>query len=95
MGTPGAAFRRSFLLWGAMLAGGQLVVRGTTSDNGTVRRVTVNGREARAVAPNHAQWEAVLDGVGPGEVRLVAGGEDAAGNVERLPHTVVVPAAGR
>jgi len=32
-------------------------VRGTTSDNGMVRRVVVNGKEARVVSPNFAEWE--------------------------------------
>src|SRR5262249_6806195 len=39
---------------------GKLTVRGTTSDNGTVTRVLVNGTPARAVRPNFAEWEAVL-----------------------------------
>jgi hypothetical protein len=70
---------------------GRLVVRGTTSDNGTVAKVLVNGREARAVAANFAQWQVVLENPGAGEVKLAAHAEDAAGNVEKLPHTVVVP----
>jgi hypothetical protein len=65
--------------------GGRLVVRGTTSDNGAVRRVLVNGREARAVAPNFAEWEAVVDAGGS----VSAHAEDAAGNVEPRPHVVV------
>ncbi len=69
---------------------GKLVVRGTTCDNGTVKRVLVNGREARAVRPNFAEWEIFLDGVRPGEVRLSAHAEDAAGNVERMPHVRIV-----
>jgi hypothetical protein len=72
-------------------AGRKLVVRGTTSDNGMVKRVTVNGHKARALTPNYGQWEAVLEDVRPGQVQVVAKGEDAAGNVEKLPHTIVVP----
>jgi hypothetical protein len=68
-------------------APGKALVRGTTSDNGRVKRVLVNGREAVATASNFAQWEAVLDGVPPGEMRLTAGAEDVAGNIEKLPHT--------
>jgi G8 domain len=68
------------------LGDGRLAVRGTTSDNGPVKCVRVNGRAARAVAPNFAQWEAVLDGVRPGAVELTAGAEDTAGNVEQTPH---------
>jgi RNA polymerase sigma factor (sigma-70 family) len=74
-------------------AEGKLVVRGTTSDNGTVKKVSVNGREARATAPNYAQWEVVLEDVRPGRLRVVAKAEDAAGNVEKVPHTLAVPIA--
>jgi hypothetical protein len=69
-------------------AGADVVVRGTTSDNGVVTKVVVNGREARALAPNFAEWEAVLAGVKPGELKLTAHAEDAAGNIERRPHVV-------
>jgi hypothetical protein len=77
----------------ARRAGGKLVVRGTTSDNGAVKRVSVNGREAKPLAANYSQWEAVLEDATPGPVRLSAGGEDVAGNAERSPHTLVVPVA--
>jgi hypothetical protein len=39
---------------------GRLVVRGMTADNGTVKRVRVNGREAKPLAPNVADWEITL-----------------------------------
>jgi hypothetical protein len=63
---------------------GKLVVRGTTSDNGTVKKVLVNGKEAKAMSANFAEWEVTLDGADGGKVRAHA--EDAAGNVEKLPH---------
>jgi hypothetical protein len=69
---------------------GRLVVRGTASDNGAVKRVLVNGREARAVTANFAEWEVVLEGVHPGTLRLAAHAEDAAGNVEKRPHELAV-----
>jgi RNA polymerase sigma factor (sigma-70 family) len=72
---------------------GKLVVRGTTSDNGTVTKVTVNRQEARALAPNYAEWEVVLEDVQPGRFQVVAKAEDAAGNEEKMPHTLVVPIA--
>jgi hypothetical protein len=65
---------------------GGLVVRGTTSDNGKVARVVVNGQEARALRPNFAEWEIVLKDVRPGAVKLTAHAEDAAGNVEKRAH---------
>src|SRR6185295_14231942 len=37
-----------------------LLVRGTTSDNGTVTKVMVNGTTAKAVRPNFAEWEVVV-----------------------------------
>lgn len=58
------------------------IVRGTTSDNGPVRRVLVNGREATATAPNFSEWEIAIDG--PGKIEAWA--EDAAGNVETNRH---------
>jgi hypothetical protein len=58
------------------------IVRGTTSDNGVVKRVLVNGREAKATAPNFAEWEIALDGA----TAVEAWAEDAAGNVEANRH---------
>jgi cephalosporin-C deacetylase-like acetyl esterase len=68
-------------------AANRVVVRGTTADNGKVKRVLVNGKEARAVTANFAEWEVVLDGAAVrGEIKAYA--EDAAGNVEKRPHVV-------
>ena len=62
-------------------------MRGTTADNGDVRRVVVNGREAKPLRPNLAEWEAILDGKA---ATLSAHAEDVAGNVEPRPHVVRV-----
>jgi hypothetical protein len=51
-----------------------------------VKKVTVNGREAKATAANFAEWEIVLDAAG----KLEAKAEDAAGNVEKTPMVLVV-----
>ena len=59
------------------------VVRGSTTDDGRVARVVVNGREARALAPNFSRWEIELDGP---PVKVEAHSVDAAGNVEARPH---------
>jgi hypothetical protein len=69
--------------------GGTLVVSGTSTDNGSVRRVTVNGVEAVPVDDNYLQWTATLR-VEPGALTLTALSEDTAGNVERTPHVLVV-----
>jgi hypothetical protein len=58
------------------------LVRGSTIDDGAVKRVLVNGREAKSTSPNFLTWEIELDAPGP----VKAHSEDAAGNVEKLPH---------
>jgi hypothetical protein len=68
-------------------AAGKIVVRGTTADNGTVRRVVVNGTEARALADNFAEWEVAL--AAP-LAELKAHAEDAAGNVESRAHRIMM-----
>jgi hypothetical protein len=70
---------------------GKRTVRGTTSDNGTVKKVVVNGREARALSANFAEWEVVLEAPKGDEVKLTAHAEDAAGNVEKTPHVLRLP----
>jgi hypothetical protein len=72
------------------LEGGKVWVRGTTSDNGSVTKVLVNGKVARAVAPNFAEWEIILEGVPASEVKIQAHATDAAGNIEKRPHGVVL-----
>jgi hypothetical protein len=69
---------------------GGLSVCGTTSENETVKRVFVNGREAKATAPNFSQWEITLDGVLDREMKLTAYGVDGSGNVEPRPHQLLV-----
>ncbi len=71
----------------AVTADGKWTVRGTTSDNGEVKKVMVNGIEAKATRPNFAEWTVVvpLD-----KGKIVAHAEDAKGNVEKTPHEVMV-----
>lgn len=71
--------------------GGKLVVRGTTSDNGAVAKVLVNGATARALAPNFAEWEAIVAESAASAKEVRAQATDAAGNVEPRPHVVSVP----
>jgi hypothetical protein len=71
-------------------ADGSLLVRGSTADNGTVKKVLVNGREARALAANFLEWEATLEGVKLEGLKVSAHAEDAAGNVEKQGHVVEV-----
>jgi hypothetical protein len=78
------------VITGVTRSAGRLLVRGTTSDNGTVTRVVLNGREARPLSANFAEWEAALDDPPPGGLTLTAHAEDAAGNVEKTPHVLVV-----
>ncbi len=68
---------------------GSLLVRGTTADNGQVKRVLVNGREAKALRENFAEWELRFDKAAAG-VKLTAHAEDAAGNVEQRSHVITL-----
>jgi hypothetical protein len=63
---------------------GSITVEGTCSDNGEIRRVVVNGREAERLSPNFATWRIILAADGMAEV--VAHAEDTAGNKEQLAH---------
>jgi hypothetical protein len=65
---------------------GKVRVYGTTSDDGSVKRVIVNGRDAAADAANFAQWNVVLEGIDASRKEISAHAEDEAGNVEKLPH---------
>jgi hypothetical protein len=68
---------------------GRWVVRGTTVDNGAVRRVLVNGSEARPLSPDFLEWQAALDDrTRAPTLTISAFAEDAAGNVEPRPHIV-------
>ncbi len=69
---------------------GRVVVRGVTADDGTVRSVRVNGREARPLAPNFLRWEAVVEELSGSPLSLTAVAQDAAGNVERIPHRATI-----
>ncbi len=66
---------------------GSLLVRGTTSDNGDIKSVVVNGQEAKAERTNFAEWVASV----PAATELQAFGEDTAGNVEPRPHVLTNP----
>jgi hypothetical protein len=68
---------------------GKVLVRGSTADNGTVKRVVVNGQEAKAKRDNFAEWEILLE-AGKGRWKVAAHAEDAAGNIEKRPHEVMV-----
>lgn len=71
-------------------ADGKLLIRGTTADNGTVRRVVVNGKDATATRPNFAEWEIVLPASRQEMLPLSAHAEDAAGNIEKRGHEMIV-----
>jgi hypothetical protein len=73
--------------------GEHVIVRGTTADNGTIKRVVVSGVEARAVASNFAEWEAAVPmktAEGGGLPQIEAHAEDEAGNVEPRPHVAMI-----
>ncbi len=70
--------------------GSKLIVRGTTSDNGSITKVLVNDKEAHALTPNFGQWVIVLDGMSAGQINLTAFAQDQAGNVEQTKRNVTV-----
>jgi hypothetical protein len=72
------------------LPNNKLAVHGTTSDNGVVTEVLVNGQKAAASAPNLAQWTITLDATHLQNGRIEAYAIDAAHNVEKRPHVVSV-----
>jgi hypothetical protein len=76
------------------LNGSRLSVRGTTADNGRIKKVTVNGQPAKSVREGFAEWQVVLEAISNAEtVELSASAEDTAGNVEPRPHrlSIAVP----
>jgi hypothetical protein len=72
------------------IAAGKVLIQGTTADNGVVKRVVVNGKDAKATAPNFAEWEIVLDNASGNSWQLYAHAEDAAGNIEKNGHAIAV-----
>ena len=70
--------------------GDTLLVSGTTSDNGPVKRMLVNDREVRATRENFSEWVITLDHLPRGEVKIEGCAEDAAGNREPRPHLMMV-----
>jgi hypothetical protein len=67
--------------------GDRLHVRGSCADDGVVRRVLVNGREAKATADNFLEWRIEV----PAAEKVSALAEDAASNKQKWAHVVVVP----
>jgi uncharacterized protein (TIGR03067 family) len=76
----------------ARRVGDKLVVRGTATDDDVVRKVTVNGTDAKSLSANFAEWEATIDPLADG--RLTARSADRAGNEEPRPHVVSFDGAG-
>ncbi len=67
-------------------ADGTLIVRGTTTDDSSIRRVLVNGKLAKDLDYHFHRWEVRLDDVTPGMLKLKALSEDKAGNIEKTAH---------
>ncbi|MEO8497509.1 MAG: hypothetical protein ABI614_20755, partial [Planctomycetota bacterium] len=75
------------------LADGKLLVGGAASDNGEIKKVLVNGLPATSLRGNFAQWEVEVSRERSQDWTLAAHAEDSAGNIERVPHVVAVPAS--
>ncbi len=69
---------------------GRLRVRGTSTDNGRVAGVWVNGQPAQPLGEDFHQWEVTLEDIRPGRLRLEAWAEDAAGLSEITRHTLEI-----
>jgi hypothetical protein len=69
---------------------GHVVVRGVAVDDGEIRAVRVNGRSARPLQPDFSEWEVTLDTSLTTALTLTALAEDAAGNLEKNSHHVVL-----
>jgi hypothetical protein len=69
---------------------GRVLVRGTTYDNGSVKCVRVNGRNAKPLTSSYAEWEITLNTASDDKLPISAAAEDAAGNIERTPHKLTV-----
>jgi hypothetical protein len=67
---------------------GRVRVLGTASDNGAIERVVVNGKEARPLRPNFAEWVIELEGQTGAGLTIRAHAEDASGNVEATAHVL-------
>ena len=65
---------------------GRLRVSGSAADDGPIKAVRVNGRDARALVPDFSRWELTLE---PADV-LTSTAEDAAGHLERTPHVLTL-----
>jgi hypothetical protein len=64
---------------------GSFLVRGTACDNGEIKRVVVNGQDAKIDSAT-GQWQIHLRRTGKGPLAISAHSEDVAGNVEKLAH---------
>jgi G8 domain len=74
-------------------ADGSLHVRGTSSSNGAIKAVRVNGQSATPVASDLSDWEVTMVGGIPSG-RLVAGAEAASGLKEATPHELPIDPEG-
>ncbi len=66
-------------------------VRGTTTDNGKLKGVTVNGQPAKFLPDSDSQWEAIVEvPSGGGNFEFCAAADDKAGNAEARPHLLLI-----
>jgi len=64
-----------------------LIDRGVSHDNGVIRSVLVNGKQARVLSSEAGvvDWEIDLDGA---PVEITAFAADEAGNIEKTAHVM-------
>jgi G8 domain len=71
-------------------AKGVVTVMGSSSDNGAIKTVHVNGQKVSFRQGNFGEWLITLKDVPDGPMTIEARAEDAAGNVEKTPAVVMV-----
>lgn len=69
---------------------GVLEIRGTSTDDNRITKVLVNGTGARCVDYNFTEWTAILKGVKPGKLKIIAHAVDKSGNKELTPHAIMI-----
>lgn len=74
----------------AVRDGSVLRVRGSVADTSDIKRVIVNGKQARSTRGSFAEWEITLEVLSGKTLELAAFAEDVNGHVEARPHKLLI-----
>ncbi len=78
------------IITSAIRTGNLVRVRGSVADTSDIRRVVVNGQQARSTRGSFAEWEITLEAPAGQRFEVAAFAEDVRGYVEKGAHKVVV-----